>query len=102
MSDNFWTMRGLFTETVRSLQLNGGNSKRYPVAMSSHKLHKEMVPSTPQDILEDYDVDVSNLCSEPYPLIWQKVEDMEEQADMAEMTDADKSFYFDREALTLV
>jgi phage gp36-like protein len=101
MSDAFWEMRGCFAETVRELKLNGFNSKRYGVAMSSAKPHKGLVITHPQDLLEDYDMPLDNLMSEPYPISWQKQEDAEETPEHAEMTDADRSFFFDRQALIL-
>jgi len=102
MSDNFWKMRGLFTETVRELKINGATSKRHAVAMHNVKLHKSMVASVPQDILAGDDVDLLDACSEAYPIDWIKPEDSAENAETAELTDADKSFFFDKEALTLV
>ena len=102
MSDAFYEMRGCFAETVRELKLNGFNSKRYGVAMSSAKPHKRLENTHPQDLLEDYDMPLDNLMSEAYPISWQKQEDAEETPEHAEMTDADRSFFFDRQALILV
>jgi hypothetical protein len=101
MSDNFWEMRGLITETERELKLNGDNSKRYPIALHNVKLHKTMETSVPQDLLEDYNLSLENLMSEPYPIDWLKYEDQPESAFSAEISDADRSFFFDREAMIL-
>jgi hypothetical protein len=101
MSDNFWEMRGLFTETDRNLTLSGDNSKRCPVAMHDKKLHKSLYPSFPQDLMEDYDLPLSGLLSESYPIIWLREEETPENSINAEMTDADRSFHFDSEAMVL-
>jgi hypothetical protein len=101
LSDTFWEMRGCFTETIRTLALNGDNSKRYPIAMHKAKLHKQLEATHPQDLLEDYDVALDNLLSEAYPITWLKPEDAQEDAKSAELSDADRSFFFDREAMIL-
>lgn len=101
MSDNFWEMRGLFVETTRILRLDGNSSKRYPLALHDKKLHKGLFSTHPRDLWEDYEMPLSALYSEPYPIVWQKFEDERENAETAEINDADRSFFFDREALIL-
>jgi hypothetical protein len=96
MSDTFWDMRGCFAETKRSLILNGENSKRYAISVSANKPHKGMVNTHPQDLLEDYDLPLSGLMSDPYPIDWLNAEIMQ-NAEIAESprSAADASFYSD-------
>lgn len=42
-------MRGMFISSTRALALNGGNSKRYPVALYKYKPHKGLVPTLARD-----------------------------------------------------
>jgi hypothetical protein len=97
MSDDFWEMRGLFVQSTRNLAMNGDNSKRYPVSVARNKLHKSLVNTIPQDLLEDYDTPLEHLMSEPYPISWLNLDadDDEGESVIAEIADADRSFYLD-------
>jgi hypothetical protein len=102
MSDTFWEMRGCFVETDRNLRLTGFNSKRHAIAVKGKKLHATLHPTWPQDLDEDYDMSLDSLASAPYPITWlQKHEDAREAPEVADMTDADRSFLFDFQAMTL-
>lgn len=68
MSEGFWKLRGLFTASSRVLQLDGSNSKRWGVAMSSARPHKELCVTRPRDIEADYHLSLDSLCSAPYPI----------------------------------
>jgi hypothetical protein len=70
MSDNFWKLRGLFVTTTRELAINGLNSKRYPVAMTQVRPHKELCRTRPRELQEDVGQSLASLMSAPYPITW--------------------------------
>jgi hypothetical protein len=70
MSENFWKLRGLFVTTTRELAINGLNSKRYPVAMTQVRPHKELCRTRPRELPEDVGQSLASLMSAPYPIAW--------------------------------
>jgi hypothetical protein len=66
MSDGFWTLRGLFTQTDRELKINGENSKREGIAMCFGQPWRNLVPTRPRDHREDYSVSAERLQSTPF------------------------------------
>lgn len=68
MSDGFWKLRGLFTRSKRELRIDGKNSKRMGVSMSSARPHKGLCDTKPRDHTEDYSVSADRLCSTPFPI----------------------------------
>lgn len=71
MSENFWTLRGLFVSTERELKLNGFNSKRHPVAnLRAKAAHRQLVRTVPRELTEDAGQSLASLMSAPYPIAW--------------------------------
>lgn len=68
MSDGFWALRGLFTRSKRELRIDGKNSKRMGIAMSTSKPHRGMCLTRPRDHSEDYAVRAERLHSAPFPI----------------------------------
>jgi hypothetical protein len=103
MSDTFWDMRGCFVETTRNLRLTGYNAKRHALPLSDKFPHRKLYNTYPRDIDEDYSLSLENLGSAPYPVAWlqSKPEDAREADGVAEVNDADRSFFFDFEAVVL-
>ena len=68
MSDGFWQLRGLFTTTDRELKINGENSKRHGVSMSSALPWRDLCVTRPREQSEDYAVPTERLLSAPFPV----------------------------------
>ncbi len=93
MSEDFWTMRGCFVEGTRTLRLNGFNSKRWPVTISTHKPHLGLVPTHPINT----EVDDEGVISAAYPIEWL---DMDESAESEEPTETTRSAILDAFAVS--
>src|SRR6201985_747515 len=67
-SASYWTMRGNFATSSRSLCLDGDHSKRYPINLNTAKPWRELVDTIPRDHF------MPNLFgiqpSAPYPVAW--------------------------------
>ena len=94
--DSFWAMRGMFVSASRDLALNGHNSKRYPVTLSSAKPHTRLVPTRPRDHDMDLFTATDDLMSAAYDIDWledkpdtPKEFDVSDYEDDWEMDDAD-------------
>lgn len=68
MSDGFWQLRGLFTRSKRELRIDGKNSKRMGIAMSTARPHKGLCDTRPRDHIEDYALSPERLQSAPFPI----------------------------------
>jgi hypothetical protein len=93
-SDAFWLMRGCFVTSQRDLRLDGGNSKRYPAALTQCTPWKNLVSTVPVD--HDLEGLEDNFVSAPYQIAWLDDEvadpwhDLDGEAwDDAESLDAD-------------
>lgn len=69
-SDDFWDMRGMFAQTTRALELDGDNSKRMYVNLDRFRPHLGLVNTQPRDLMTDYDDDLGEAPSAPYPIAW--------------------------------
>jgi DNA polymerase family B len=95
MSEHFWNMRGLFVETTRELVINGLNSKRYPVAMTQVRPHRELCRTRPQGLREDAGQSLASLMSTPYSIKWMEAPETNEDFDTSFLDDVetvDRSF----------
>ena len=69
-SDVFWEMRGCFVKCDRKLQLDGENSKRYPITLHNKKPHNGLIVTWPKSHALGDLIDLDYLVSAPYPIIW--------------------------------
>lgn len=87
ISDDFWNMRGMFIKMTRSLAINGDNSKRYPIALSSVKPHKSMVITHPRELWDGWlDIEDAEL-SAIYPISWLDIDLSDETGELMETSD---------------
>lgn len=90
----FWQMRGQFMTATRSLQLNGDNSKRYPIDVAKHRPHLGLVNTWPREHVLPELLGLKPEPSAPYPIAWLdgaiELDEAEgEMADEWEAMDAD-------------
>jgi hypothetical protein len=74
------------------LCIDGSNSKRYAVAMTQVRPHKELCRTRPKSLMEDVGQSLVSLMSAPYPISWLD-QPTEEQDD----EDFDSAFFADSE-----
>lgn len=84
MSENFWTLRGLFVKSDRELKLCGQNVKRFGVkGLKTKKLHTRLIETWPRGLMEDVGQSLGSLMSAPYPISWLDYEEPPEETDAA-------------------
>lgn len=79
-SETFWKMRGRFTDSERTLSLNGQSFKRGAVIVKKTKPHKNMVDTIPAFNIK-YESGMQE-CSCPYPLEWLELEDFKNELEL--------------------
>lgn len=81
VSDTFWDMRGRFTESMRTLRLDGYSHKRAGIDVRKSRPHRQLVFVPPCRNTE-YNYG-TQACSHPYPLAWlEKNEDYENELEL--------------------
>lgn len=74
VSDVFWEMRGRFTESERTLHIDGFSHKRRAIDVKKSKPHLKLVDLIPNENLAYPE---HQLSSHPYPIEWMRDEDFE-------------------------
>lgn len=67
-SKDYWTMRGAFAKSTRTLCLDGDNSKRYPINLTFDRPHLGLVDTAPRDHFMPNLLGIPE--SAPYPISW--------------------------------